>query len=635
MSAWKDAPMFRAPRSDLAEKLQTTSINDRDEDSSSKTKSYLLIVNGQKMVTDDLPMGDWFGLCSVFRENNFGGDFWTAVDPDDYLRATYRDDVKFGRKKKRSTETPDKDIVESQVLYKSGENATNPRFVVIAQDQIKSRVLRWISDKAKIANFGDAVTIVLIGHGSDASGGFRLGKNLLLPDEYAQAIKAFKSDVQVNTVYNGCYSAWFYDAILETHEKRERRFIHVAAGVDEPSAADPKSPSGRYRQSAFTRVWVKHMKGISERGRDVYKSPPEEQSSQGSPKKGLTIERHRDKVLAATSQRKTPDERSHAQLFFSPNHLHWTNMLSKVLFRKYVEIDVDPKLKSLRMRIESHTTRAMVKAASRTPRPSKDTVDHAMFLCDRENQAFDDEPMPSEMGLWSASSNKERRHRNLPNLLLNLYWRARKQMAIFEVYCMLFEHGLASEKALAVPVRYSRTPQNVRNVMQMLGCFDKMKDLEMPPELNQPNCELNDFDMAAHWFAAMICRSCHDLEEVNNAISLIQHSKRLGSLDVAKVQSINEKHAQAVEKAVTSPSKGKGKGKEKEVDIAPLYSWDPMENAAEKVSHRIWGLMLPSGNGSDIHVLFDEANTKFLEIEKVFKAFFGVGDDELALEDLD
>ncbi|KAL9025035.1 MAG: hypothetical protein Q9180_007744 [Flavoplaca navasiana] len=130
----------------------------------------------------------------------------------------------------------------------------------------------------------------------------------------------------------------------------------------------------------------------------------------------------------------------------------------------------------------------------------------------------------------------------------------------------------------------------------------------------------------------MICRSCVDLDELNDIISLIDFSGKLGRLDDMALQKIDDQHNKAARKALLA-GKGKGKGKEKEIQVDPLFEGDEMENAAEKRNQRVFGLILPDGKGSDIHQLFDEANTRFVEIENVFKTFFDMTDNELALID--
>ncbi|KAI4170251.1 MAG: hypothetical protein LQ343_005134 [Gyalolechia ehrenbergii] len=616
--------------------MEKMTITDAERDKGA-TKTYLLVVNGQTEPADTALMGDWMGFCKVFRERgNFGGDFWTAMDPDHMLEKTGFQDIKFGRTtSNREKGTAKDDWFESLVMYKKGEHTTNAWFDVEDPRHITNRTMRWIHEKSKVAERGDAVIIILCGHGGKEAGALRLGTDQLLPRDFVKAIAAFKRDVQVSVIYNGCYSGYFKEAI-EEGQTNERRFVHTAAAQDETAAADVLSPSGPYRNSPFARAWVQSMIGVTlPRGRNRAKSTIGEKELH-FPNKGVTIMSHLQGVDKAVSRRHDPKHASHSQLFFSSPQLSWTDMLSKALFRKYVDVAWDVRTNSLRRRIESHAAIAIQASISQPLHPSQQAIDAGMFLCDQVNKTLDDQPMMTETGLWGASSTSDRRHRSLPFLLLNLYWRTRKQMAIFEVFVMLYQHGHLSAKALSIPVLYSRTSNNVRNVLCMLDCFEKLADLSNPPPTNT-EWNIYEFEHGTHWLAVMICRCCHDLDQVNDVISLIAHSQRLGRLSASAVDEVNENYAQEVRrvkaKMASDNSKGKGKGKQKEMEPAPFFVMNETENATDKATTPIFGLLLPSGKGSDIHQLFDDADKQFLKVEKVFKDFFGVSDQVLAMDD--
>ncbi|KAL8671014.1 MAG: hypothetical protein Q9168_004466 [Polycauliona sp. 1 TL-2023] len=279
------------------------------------------------------------------------------------------------------------------------------------------------------------------------------------------------------------------------------------------------------------------------------------------------------------------------------------------------------------------------KAANKPISPSKESIRGAMHLCDGENHMFDASPLPVEMPLWAASRNKEIRWENLPYLMVNLYWRTRKQMAIFYVFCQLYDMDKVSAMALSTPVRYSRSSDMIRTVSKILACFSQITDLQDPPLRIHATFDIEDFEPAIHWFAAMICRSCDNIDELNDVVDLIEISGQLGRLDKVALQKIIEEHNEAARKKIASrtedQSKGQAKGKGKDMEIVPLFVGDKMENAAEKTVRQVFGLILPDGTGSNIHQLFDDANTKFVGIENVFKAFFDMTDKELAMMDED
>ncbi|KAL8782334.1 MAG: hypothetical protein Q9213_005455 [Squamulea squamosa] len=627
-------PLALRPKADL-QKMDKVSYKAEPDEHKSGTKTYLLVVNGCTDPCNSQIMGDWMGFCTIFREEaNFGGDYWTVLDPDTHLDFTGRDDIKFGRTTMDAqTGKINNDFFESMVLYKKGEKEDNCWFKVRDPARIKGEVLGWIVEKSRIAKFGDAVVIVLCGHGNKGSGGgFVLGDALFLPKEYRQAIKAFKPDVQVSTIYNGCYSGYFHQAIEGDNDQHpeQRRFIHVPALPHEKSAADTLSPSGRYRNTPFARAWMKSMVGITlDRGRRQVKLSNSGKTLTFPDKKGVTIQSHFDSVEKAVTNRKNQAEVSHSQIFISDRHLAWKDMLSKALFRKYVDIDWNPEFNSLRRRIESHTTSTMQQASTKYIQPSQETIDEAMYLCHSEYKAFNAAPVPSDTGLYSTIMDQKRCKASLPWVLSSLYWRTRKQVAIFEVFAMIYQHGLFSVNALAIPINYSLAPGSVGYIMRMLNCFPKMADLSRPPKLGK--WQLTPFEDALQWLAVIICRSCHDQAEVNAVISLIDHSSLLGKLDQKVVEATNADWLEDVQERLAIARKGKGK--QKEVQIPLFFEHNPMENSADTYQHRIFALMLPAGQGMDILQLFHNATEKLMHIERVFKAFFDMSANELALHD--
>ncbi|CAF9928452.1 MAG: hypothetical protein HETSPECPRED_006834 [Heterodermia speciosa] len=119
------------------------------------------------------------------------------------------------------------------------EELIERRFAVEDPKRIKSRVLRWIAQKVKLAVEGDAIIIILCGHGNERTRHFRLKVEPLLSDEFVKAISPFKAEVQVNTVYNDCYFGWFHDKIEDAAESNnQRRLVHVATTSTEPAVGD-------------------------------------------------------------------------------------------------------------------------------------------------------------------------------------------------------------------------------------------------------------------------------------------------------------------------------------------------------------------------------------------------------------
>ena len=65
------------------------------------------------------------------------------------------------------------------------------------------------------------------------------------------------------------------------------------------------------------------------------------------------------------------------------------------------------------------------------------------------------------------------------------------QQVFFDVFALLYAHGKVSAKALALPVSYWRTGDNVRNVAKMLLCFSNVACHEEQPRLEE--------DLSEYW----------------------------------------------------------------------------------------------------------------------------------------
>ncbi|KAL8925135.1 MAG: hypothetical protein Q9208_003640 [Pyrenodesmia sp. 3 TL-2023] len=352
----------------------------------------------------------------------------------------------------------------------------------------------------------------------------------------------------------------------------------------------------------------------------------------------LTVRGHADRVEAATTNPSSAIHVSHPEMFITEPQLTRTDLLSKALFPKYANVAWDPHADSVRKRLDSNATVVVQNAASAPLHPGPVAVNQAMFLCERIGKAIQGQPSVADGGMWSAMISKERCKKMLPYLLMNVYWRARKQMAVFEVFAILYRQGFFPAEALSLPIDYWHTSDNVANVMRMLGCFTKIADLTEPPDLGS-NWTISEFGAPAHWLAVMICRSCYDLDEVSDVLSLIGHSGLLGRMSKSAIKEfIADRRRQKVKAATpASPVKGKGKGKAKqeEPELGPLFTMNEMENAAAKQQRSVVALFLPSGVGSDVEQLFDDANRTFVEIEQVFMDFFGATQQQLMVDDPD
>ena len=266
-----------------------------------------------------------------------------------------------------------------------------------------------------------------------------------------------------------------------------------------------------------------------------------------------------------------------------------------------------------------HINRIMGQTSNSQP-PPPGAIDQAMILCDEEYQKFDTDPSVADHGFYTLIRNKEKLRRNLTDILANLYWRCREQVAFLELFAIISESGLFTAEALAAPVNYRYTSDNVRNVMSMLCCFPKIVELEEPPALRgEDRIQLSPFTAPIHWLAVMICRCCGKLSDVNHVIGLIGHFRLFGKLDINAVDAFNKERADYAERQTKKKAK-----------VGPIFERNENENVAAKTEHYTFALMLPSGKGSDIRQIFHDAVERF---DAVFATYFHLTTEDLGLED--
>ncbi|KAL8732808.1 MAG: hypothetical protein Q9181_003823 [Wetmoreana brouardii] len=326
------------------------------------------------------------------------------------------------------------------------------------------------------------------------------------------------------------------------------------------------------------------------------------------------------KKLPTTSQ-DTTDETYPMRTESFKSHLEAVDdLLSTVLLRKYVEINHDPTQKTMKRRLDIKTSKVMKTSAKKILDPSKNAINRAMYLCDEENTSFTTDPIIEEVGLWQINSRPELRMRHLRTLLMNL--------------------ATSQPKRFASPINYRRTPKNVYIVEGMLWCFDGVADLQDPPSISVDDDDketLHEFSYPIHWLAVMICRSCSDLTDVGNVINLINHSGFLGHLIPGAIEDWTDTVTKAAKIAMDekpdSRALAKGKGNRALRNTRFFFGGNLEENAAWDRSHETFGFFLPSGEGTDIRQLYHDANIRFESLEQVYKEYFVMTTEELAIGD--
>jgi hypothetical protein len=102
----------------------------------------------------DLMMaGDFCGFCRAFQEHNVGGDFLTTIDIYALVKK-----LQMPIKCERGN------VSREVVSLWEAEHKTS-FYTLVQPNHLKTAVLQWIQRKVATTEPGDAVDIVLIGHG--------------------------------------------------------------------------------------------------------------------------------------------------------------------------------------------------------------------------------------------------------------------------------------------------------------------------------------------------------------------------------------------------------------------------------------------------------------------------------------
>ena len=532
------------------------------------------------------------GLARAYQfRAGFGGDFWTAMDPDRHLENTKRESIKFG--------VGGKDVV----MYRKFDSHRERFYVVVEPQELKEKVLDWIANKAAIATRNDTVTIILVAHGRKKCGSIRLGTELMTVKELEQATATFALGVHVNVVANSCYADFFIDQFQR--EGAPNRFMHSAAAKEQKSWVDRLSPSVRYRNTQFARGFVESLGSIT--------MPRSRALSRGI--ETPTLQSHRDTVQAVTSNIKRNPKHSHdSEVYYTEAGNDWTNLMETILFRSFHDVAFDPTITNQRRRITGYASIANLVSPPENPDPA--TISTCLSVIELEVSYVTLDPPSDEIVMSVSCRSDESRRQNLLSIMKELYWRATKQMAICHVFCILVKYQLADISALTLPVDYNTTSKMISEVCNDLQCFPLLDELDNVPA----DCSFGMFEQPVSWLATMLCRSTPHL---NAAFSIMNHSKFLGKLDINEVNKLNERRMGERKKAQVEPQEASSR--------RPYhFETDHLAGCGDSNESDRIGLILPSGiRNADVVEFYVQVQNRFELIELAFKRYFRLTDEDL------
>jgi hypothetical protein len=568
--------------------------------------SFYLVVCGATKAKDHWIFSDFMGYCFLLKQKGVGGDFLNCLDLDQC----------FGELSLENVST----IAFGQLKDKTAPLLRYPRFQHFNQEYffkqidpklILGEVAAWVKEKAGIAVPSDVINIIIECHGSES--GLRVGANQLTPEDSKKMCEKFVQGVQVNFITGACYSGVFTEAIGNDGQKN--RWITASSSATSTATAYMRSPSNRTRNSRFSQAFVQSLSRIVIPG--IHQVPQ------------LTISDH-NKFMKEVTYRSisgsTPDNlaENQYQSYIEPDDL--TQLVEQIVFREKIDVLYDPAITSSRRRIEYPSLDNKVlpvflerfdTSKPKNLEPEKVKNELRMIIAAEKKHCDPNEYLPSfEVGVFDDWWYDDDRPYNYGEVLKLFYWRGRIQNAVKDVFHTLLSRGLISAVGLTQPISLGASNKEVADLTALLLCFKGVTSSTTRTASSPYGLEFED---PVHWLSIVILRGFE--APIHDILDTIMMSKFLGELDEEAFQKYVD------DKPYASSYVMKG------------YTLDPNVCLGKPKPHKgcAWGFWLPYQlQTNDLSVVaeeFDEGRKRFNAIEKCFRDWFGLKQEELVLEE--
>ncbi|OJJ46469.1 hypothetical protein ASPZODRAFT_2129488 [Penicilliopsis zonata CBS 506.65] len=287
--------------------------------------------------------------------------------------------------------------------------------------------------------------------------------------------------------------------------------------------------------------------------------------------------------------------------------------LEPPIFHDKTDIIYNHRERAQRRRIEwptvDDTVQAIVRAGDDTPKTplpatAQAVVDREIALCDTRRGLIRD------LGVYDQVYLRAPKWRGV---LRNLYWRARRQSAVWDVFCLLVDRGFVHPQCLVVPVDLQSDSQDTHLVILLLCRFSYIRQDEDAFLQNKIPCQTGSWYDDIEWLATMIVRSGVDLERL---FDTIQACGFLGDCSPEELQEFKQEYPDA--RITHNP-----RDREAQPGLDPA-------------SEHVFGFWLPHGLASDDEDLFGQQLAgclgRFNDIEKAFRDTEDISPDQLWLE---
>lgn len=437
-------------------KAENQRLNLGSQVTAREPQSYNLVVCGATFHEEGFIFSDFMGFCMALREHGVGGDFLSCFPLEEHFMWLQNENsppittIKFGKL------GPNND----KALYTySRHQFVNRQYwwTQVAHHQLLEKVQNWISVKKQQAVAGDVVNIILEGHGT-YKGEYCIGSRRIHPYAFRDLLSGFKDGVQVNAVSGACHSGQFIDAIKTSNQKN--RYLSVACAGDEVALATTRSLSNRVRNSRFSHAFVQSLARIS---------------LPGVTRRRITwrIQDHENFMREQLTRNLTPGSSIISPQFHASEPVNGITLVENLIFRDKADIVYDPSISSRRRRPEWPTTDIGIQNylsanpdgswLSTTVREATTAIiDNEVSKCDLRSDLKSD---------ISVFNNFFVKHPNWRLVMRNLYWRARRQSAIWDVFELLVMRGFLDPKCLTVPINILSMSPDTGLVSKLLNCF--------------------------------------------------------------------------------------------------------------------------------------------------------------------
>lgn len=425
--------------------------------SPAEPKSYNLIICGATNYKDGFIFSDFMGFCMALREQGVGGDFLSCFPLERhfmYLKNEHDppiDTIKFGKI------TPNGD----RYVYSYSRHSYLNRqywFCQVGPNNLLNEVEKWISQKKQQTKTGDVVNIVFECHGIE-NRGLKVGGSILHRHVFRDMISGFQDGVQINAIMDACYSGPFVDVIKDSTEKHR----YATAASDQEAWSFTRSASNRIRNSRFSQAFVQSLAKIN---------------LPGAPRRKVTwrLKDHEDLIRDMTMRNITPNANTTTPRFYSSAPLSGMSAVEDIVFRRKIDILFDPKDALGRRRVEWPTGDTNVwqvvqgnPETEQIPQSSKTLVDEEISKCDTSTGFVPDIHVFDEV----FTHNPKYR-----SLLRNLYWRSRRQSAIWQIFKLLLHRAYINPACLHLSVAFDQHSTS-DIIVSLLLCFSFLdKDSE-------------------------------------------------------------------------------------------------------------------------------------------------------------